>query len=334
MQNTEPFIQLGGTIDRILSDHPLIVNELTRLAQAGNPWFTEENVRLALQAIAEKMLRREKLEPWFAKYPYPADFKQKNVGIILAGNLPLVGFFDLLCVCVSGHNAYIKMSSKDRVLMQYVIRFLRQTDRPPVILPLTDSSPIDAMIATGSDNTNRYFRERYRHIPHLLRGSRTSIAVLTGRESEADLLGLSHDVFDHFGMGCRSVGKIFVPEGYEVEILFNALRKRNITHSGYRNAYRHHKAVLHMRGTNFRDGGFFTLRENEGFSEALPDLMYTRYQVLDEVREWIKLNDNTLQCVVTNSLTPPRHVGFGQAQWPELSDYPDGRDVMDFLRAI
>ena len=305
---------------------------LARAARADNPWFTEEGVRLALEAVAERMLAPEELDAWLAHYPQPADFRSKNVGIVMAGNIPLVGFFDLFCVCAAGHKAFVKLSSKDRVLMLFAVEALKKEGAD--IEPLTDNSTIDAVIATGSDNTNRYFRERYGAIPHLLRGSRTSVAVLTGRESGAELHGLSHDVFDHFGMGCRSVAKLFVPENYNFSMLFNTLKDRNITHSGYRNAHRHQKALLKMRGADFLDGGFFTLRESAGFSEALPDLVYTKYKTLDEVKEWIVLNDNALQCVVTTAFAPSRAVAFGQAQRPGLWDYPDGKDVMDFLRTI
>ena len=334
MYRTAPFIRLGHTIDNILTEHPAVFDELVRLARADNPWFTAESIRLALTAISKKMLRGNKLDQWLKDYPHPDDFQPKKVGIIMAGNIPLVGFLDLLCVCVSGHHAYVKTSSKDRTLMNYAVKALQHYDRSLVILPLPDESPLDAVIATGSDNTNRYFRNRYGNIPHLLRGSRTSLAVLTGEESTADLRGLSHDVFDYFGMGCRSVAKIFVPDGYDTNILAKALKERNITHPNYLNAYRHHKALLQMHGTAFTDGGFFTLRESDGFSEALPDLVYTPYQTLEKAQEWISVNDENLQCIVTTAFEHPRGVVFGEAQQPELWDYPDGKDVMAFLYTI
>ncbi len=326
MYNTEPFIRLAEAIET--AD----IAALARAAQAENPWFVEENVRGALTAIAEQMLRPAKLEAWLAKYPAPAAFVPKNVGIVMAGNIPLAGFFDLLCVCVAGHRPFVKPSSKDRVLMQFVIDALRSAGAD--IEESMDDTLLDAVIATGSDNTNRYFRARYGNIPRLLRGSRTSLAVLTGEESEDDLCGLAHDVFDHFGMGCRSVAKIFVPESCDPNVLVRALKKYGITHPGYLNAYRHQKATLCLRGTDFIDGGFFTLRPSEGFSEALPDLVYTTYRTLDEVKSWVSLNDSALQCVVTHAFDPPRRAAFGRAQWPELGDWPDGKDVMAFLLSL
>ena len=334
MYHTTPFIHLGRLIGSILRERPAVFGELVRLAQADNPWFTADSVRLALNAVTNQMLRPEKLEQWLEAYPYPAGFTAKNVGIVMAGNIPLVGFFDLLCVCTAGHRAYVKTSSKDRALMERVVRALRHADPSLVIRPLTDDSPLDAVIATGSNNTNRYFRSRYGAIPHLLRGNRTSIAVLTGRETTEDLSGLAHDVFDYFGMGCRNVSNIFVPKGYRIERLIKPLQERSISHPNYLHAYAHHKALLRMRGTEFIDGGFFTLRESAGFSEALPDLVYTPYETAGEVREWISHRTENLQCIVTHALDCDRKTGFGRAQHPELWDYPDGRDVMAFLRTI
>ena len=334
MYRTAPFIRLGETIDSILTEHPTVFDELVRQARIDNPWFTAGNIKLALTAISKKMLRREKLDRWLGSYLYRAGFKPKNVGIVMAGNIPMVGFFDLLCVCVAGHNAYVKTSSKDSVLMKYAAKALQATDRSLVIEPLKDNSPLDAVIATGSNNTNRYFKNRYGNIPHLLRGNRTSVAVLTGKETIAELRGLSHDVFDYFGMGCRNAAKIFVPQGYDLAELTKALRGRNITHPNYLSAYKHHKALLHMRGAEFIDGGFFTLRESDGFSEALPDLVYARYRSSEEAQEWIALNDENLQCVVTTAFDHRRKAAFGESQQPELWDYPDGQDVMAFLSKI
>ena len=334
MYRTAPFIRLGETIDSILTEHPILFDELVRQARTDNPWFTAGNVKLALTAILKKMLRREKLGRWLNAYPYPGDNNPKNVGIVMAGNIPMVGFFDLLCVCVAGHNAYVKTSSKDSVLMKYAVKALRAADRSLVIEPLEDGSPLDAVIATGSNNTNRYFKSRYGNIPRLLRGSRTSVAVLTGKETIAELGALSHDVFDYFGMGCRNTSKIFVPEGYDLAELTNALRERNITHPNYLSAYKHHRALLNMRRTEFIDGGFFTLRESSGFSEALPDLVYARYGSSEEAQEWIALHDESLQCVVTTAFDHRGKAGFGEAQQPELWDYPDGRDVMAFLNSL
>ena len=310
------------------------LGDLIRRAEAENPWFTEEGIQLAVTAISEKMLAPEKLGIWLKRYPYHPDFQPKNIGIIMAGNIPLVGFFDLLCVCIAGHHAYIKMSSKDRVLTQFVVDVLQQSEHPPVIVPLTDSSPLDAVIATGSDNTNRYFRAHYEKIPHLLRGSRTSIAVLTGDETEGDLRDLSHDIFDYFGMGCRSVAKIFVPADYDLEKLVGVLKKHNIKHSKYLSAHRNVNSLLRIRNINLYDGAFFTLHESADFPEALSDLVYTKYKTLDAVKEWISLNDSEIQCIVARNIDHPRRVDFGQAQWPELWDYPDGQDVMAFLSTI
>jgi len=334
MYRTAPFVRLGRIIETILSDRPAIFEELVRGARRDNPWFTAESVRLALQAISRNMLREDKLRGWLEGYPLPDGFTAKNVGIVMAGNIPLVGFFDQLCAAVCGHRVYVKTSSKDSSLMNRAIRTLLALDRSMEIISLEADSPLDAVIATGSDNTNRYFRSRYGNIPHLLRGSRISVAVLTGDESPAQLQGLTADVFDYFGMGCRSVSRFFVPEGYDTGILTAALGRRNVSHPKYRQAYAYHKALLQMRKVPFTDGGFFTLRESAELSEALPDLVFSRYRSPEEVREWTSVHDRQLQCVVGEAVDHPRRVDFGEAQHPELRDYPDGMDVMAFLTSL
>ncbi|MCD8186092.1 MAG: acyl-CoA reductase [Rikenellaceae bacterium] len=334
MYRTAPFIRLGRMIDSILPERPAVFDELVRLARSENPWFTADSIRLSLQAMSQKMLDREKLESWLERYPRPAHFEPRNVGIVMAGNIPLVGFLDLLCVCISGHRAYVKTSSKDTALMKRAIAALATADRSLTLLPLTEDSPLDAVIATGSDNTNRYFKRKYGSMPGLLRKNRTSIAVLGGEESPEELRGLTQDVFDYFGMGCRSVSRFFLPENYKIGELLHRLQERNVTHPNYRNAYRHQKAMLHMQSTDFLDGGFFTLREHSGFSEALPDLVFSRYRDPAEVEQWIEAHEDSIQCVVTRTIPHPRAVAFGMAQQPELWDYPDGKDVMAFLYSL
>lgn len=326
MYDITPFTRLSQAIETADA------GALARAARADNPWFTPEGVRLALDATAEQLLVPEKLRAWLARYPTPANFVPKNVGIVAAGNLPLVGFFDLLCVVAAGHRAWIKPSSKDRVLMGFVGGELRKSGVP--VEPLADDSPIEAVIATGSDNTNRYFRARWGGIPRLLRGSRTSVAVLAGDESAAELAGLARDVFDHLGMGCRSVSRFLVPAGYDLRPLVAALKAARTGHPGYLNAFRHHRALLRMRGTEFIDGGFFTLRPGDGAPEALPDLLYTPYDTLAEASAWLAAHDTGLQCVATRAVAHPRRADFGRAQRPALTDYPDGKDTMAFLLKV
>lgn len=211
-----------------------------------------------MAAIADDMLRRDRLETWLAPYPVPVAVPRR-VLVVMAGNIPLVGFFDLLCVLAAGHRCLVKPSAKDRVLTEYVVGMLRELD-PEVPVGFYDgSSPVDAVIATGSDNANRYFRTQYAGIPALLRGSRQSVAVLSGRETEAQLEGLADDIWAYSGLGCRRVSLLFVPEGYDLRLRMPAVNEK------YRNNYRQQKALLTMTGRPFRDLGSAVCRRRAGF---------------------------------------------------------------------
>ena len=225
----ELFSALGRRLADFGGDAP--TQEVAERACRANGWFTPADVRRAVAAIADDMLRRDRLETWLAPYPVPVAVPRR-VLVVMAGNIPLVGFFDLLCVLAAGHRCLVKPSAKDRVLTEYVVGMLRELD-PEVPVGFYDgSSPVDAVIATGSDNANRYFRTQYAGIPALLRGSRQSVAVLSGRETEAQLEGLADDIWAYSGLGCRSVSLLFVPEGYDLRLRMPAVNEK------YRNNYR------------------------------------------------------------------------------------------------
>ena len=233
----ELFSALGRRLADFGGDAP--TQEVAERACRANGWFTPADVRRAVAAIADGMLRRDRLETWLAPYPVPVAVPRR-VLVVMAGNIPLVGFFDLLCVLAAGHRCLVKPSAKDRVLTEYVVGMLRELD-PEVPVGFCDgSSPVDAVIATGSDNANRYFRTQYAGIPALLRGSRQSVAVLSGRETEAQLEGLADDIWAYSGLGCRSVSLLFVPEGYDLRLRMPAVNEK------YRNNYRQQKALLTM----------------------------------------------------------------------------------------
>ena len=293
-----------------------------------NGWFTPADIRRAVRAIACDMLQREKLEAWLADYPALPVAEPRRVLVVMAGNIPLVGFFDLLCVLAAGHRCLVKPSAKDRVLTEYVVGMLRELD-PEVPVGFYDgSSPVDAVIATGSDNANRYFRTQYAGIPALLRGSRQSVAVLSGRETEAQLEGLADDIWAYSGLGCRSVSLLFVPEGYDLRLRMPAVNEK------YRNNYRQQKALLTMTGRPFRDLGSAVAVEERAFPAALSRIACSRYKTLGEVEAWLAQHDAELQCVVSECVSHGRRTGFGRAQSPALTDYPDDRDVIAFLAAL
>ena len=321
----ELFSALGRRLADFGGDAP--TQEVAERACRANGWFTPADVRRAVAAIADDMLRRDRLETWLAPYPVPVAVPRR-VLVVMAGNIPLVGFFDLLCVLAAGHRCLVKPSAKDRVLTEYVVGMLRELD-PEVPVGFYDgSSPVDAVIATGSDNANRYFRAHYAGIPSLLRGSRQSVAVLSGRETPEQLAGLADDIWAYSGLGCRSVSLIFAPEGYEPALQIPPVNDK------YINNYRQQRALLEMQGRSFVDLGCAVAVEQCAFPAALSRIAYAHYATLDEVVAWLAGHDGELQCVVTGCLPHSRRAGFGCAQSPALTDYPDDRDVLAWLAAL
>ncbi len=322
------FAELGRCLESFGNDAVSI--RAIKEAHIQNGWFVESDMRRAVAAIASQMLVRNKLETWVKPYPIKTT-SARRILVVMAGNIPLVGFFDLLCTLIAGHQAWVKPSSKDRALMRYVVDLMREIDPEIPIVWCEESSTLqpDAVIATGSDNTNRYFRARYAGIPALLRGSRQSVAVLSGRESPEQLRGLSDDVFAYSGLGCRSVSLLFVPRGWKTR-----LQPPAQMNDKYRHNYLQTRAVLTMQGCAFHDLGAAVLVEERSFPHALSRIHYTEYDSLQEVKEWIDMHDSELQCVVTNVLQHSRRADFGQAQCPGLTDWPDDRDVLEFLTSL
>ena len=323
-----PMRQTIDTLCRLGERLQAIPEAVISQAVAENPWFTPTSILTAVEAIRHEMLEREKLETWLASYAVPVR-TPKRVLVIMAGNLPLVGFFDLLCVIVSGHHCLVKPSSKDRILMEHILHELHAID-PTLPITLYDgSTPPEAVIATGSDNTNRYFRARYGELPALLRGSRQSVAVLTGEESDKELRGLEQDIWMHHGLGCRNVSLLFLKRGTE----FPQIRPQ-ATHKKYRNNYLQTKALFQLTNQPFIDlDGAIAICQS-AFPKALSALSYTYYDTDAEVEKWLADHDRELQCVVARKIAHPRRVDFGQAQHPRLTDYPDAVDVVAFLERI
>lgn len=293
-----------------------------------NGWFSPAEVRRAVRALADDMLPREKLEAWLAAYPAVPVAVPRRVLVIMAGNIPLVGFFDLLCTVVSGHHCLIKPSAKDSCLTEYVVDLLRGIEPSVPVGYYDGSSSVDAVIATGSDNANRYFRTHYADIPSLLRGSRQSVAVLSGRETPQQLAGLADDIWAYSGLGCRSVSLLFLPEGYEPKLEMPSVNSK------YINNYRQSRALLTMQGLPFRDLGAAVAVEQRAFPAVLSRIAFSHYRTLEEVAAWLAEHDDELQCVVTECLPHSRRASFGCAQSPALTDYADDRDVIAWLAAL
>ncbi len=322
----EHAIELFSALGERLRDFGLNTETQQIIAEAcrANNWFSPREIRRAVEAITERMLRREVLEAWLSAYSVPVA-APRRILVIMAGNIPLVGFFDLLCVVAAGHRCVIKPSGKDTVLMQYIVETLRAID-PHVAIEFHDgSSAVDAVIATGSNNARRHFQARYAGIPALLRGHRQSVAVLSGRETPEQLAGLADDLWAYSGLGCRNVSRLFLPEGYRLRLPMPPMNPK------FRNDYLRTRALLTMTGQPFVDLGCAVAVEQDGFPTSLSRIAYTYYRDLSETEAWLAAHDDEIQCVVTEAVAHSRRARFGCAQSPALTDWPDDRDVMAWL---
>ena len=288
-------------------------------AVAENGWFTPKDILQAVDAIRSEMLDREHLTAWLSAYNRASS--PKRVAVIMAGNIPLVGLFDLLCVIAAGHTCCVKPSSKDRVLMRYIIGLLREIEPAIRIEEYVATDHYDMAIATGGDDANAYFRNHFATTRTLLRGSRHSIAILDGTESREELRRLYTDITSYSGLGCRSVSMLFVPRGYtlkfESQAAHNPKLRRNVQAM---------RATLTIEGVEYHDCGAFLMCKGEKFSNSLAVVTLREYDDIEEVRAWIKSNADGIQCVVSHHDIP-----FGRAQYPALTDYADGVDTMRFL---
>lgn len=315
-------------------------------ALADNSWFSEEEIRQAITALRVEMLDERKLRRWLNRYPALPTRTPHNILVVMAGNIPLVGFFDLLCVIASGNRCFVKPSSKDSALMQYVINQLLDIDSQTAVEIFDGQITPDAVIATGSDNAVRHFRAEYGQLPLLLRGSRSSVAILTGEEEGSEELSrLCDDIYMYSGLGCRNVSLIFVPDNYDIAPLANALQQHPKHNIGYLNNYRQRKALMQMNGVEHTDLGHSLLIEERAFPTSISQINIARYSSLTEVAEWLADHDEKIQCVACNDLKftqryaqtcQPllRAVPIGTTQTPALTDYPDAADVMEWLKNL
>ena len=288
-----------------------------------NPWFTRTDILRAIDAICSEMLDRTKLREWLAHYPTTST--ARRVAVIMAGNIPMVGLFDLVCVIAAGHECHIKPSSKDSVLMRYVVESLKAIDPNVAIYDYDPTEHYDMAIATGGDDANRYFREHFAQTRSLLRGSRHSIAVLDGTESTLELEGLTTDITAYSGLGCRSVAMLFIPRG-----TMPLLPHTEPINPKLRGTLRSTRALYTLQHRGFNDHGAYLSVYGEEFSKSLAMVTLREYDNLDEVRQWISTNAGHLQCIVSHADISGA-VPFGRGQYPTLWDYADGIDTMRFL---
>lgn len=310
-------------------------------AQAYNPWFTPDFCRMAFENIASLWLTSTSLINWVDLYPseYFQQIKPKRVAVIMAGNVPLVGFHDLLCVLMSGHHIICKLSSKDGGLMQAVTDLLLEIEpRFSDSISFTDDkiTDFDAVIATGSSNTARYFEFYFGKYHNIIRKNRNSIAVLSGNESNEQLEMLADDIFTYFGLGCRNVSKIFIPNGYNVTQLFQAFSKYEQLrdHNKYANNYEYHRAVYLMNQVQHLDNGFAILKHDYTLGSPVSVIFYEYFDNIDFVKSYIELNNDAIQCVISANGTIPGAIDFGDSQKPTLQSYADGIDTIKFLNSF
>lgn len=304
-----------------------------------NPWFTDEAVRLALSGIA-KMLRAEVLEKWLKAYTWPdRQGKGLNIGLVLAGNIPLVGFHDLLCVLITGNRALVKTSGKDDRLIRRIAGILSDIN-PAVanrICFIEDRlTACDAVIATGSNNSARYFEYYFRNMPHIIRKNRNSVAVLSGTETDQELELLGHDIFDYFGLGCRNVTKLYIPIDYELKNLLGVLDRfvGLAHHHKYANNVDYHRALYLMNQDQILDNGVLLLKEDRAIASPPGVVFYERYTEIEKVKKVLKSRAEEIQCCI--SLHPAVEGGLkpGDSQVPMPWDYADGIDTMNFLSRL
>ena len=326
------FVALGHRLASLSPDE--LATQAAR-ARNQNAWFDLPNVRAAVAGIAH-LLAEEPLRHWAARYP-PEPATVRQVGVVMAGNIPMVGFHDLLCVLMSGHVLLAKLSADDTVLMSWLMEELLTLEPrfASFIQVLPRLNAADAFIATGSDNTARYFEYYFGKRPHLIRRNRSSVAVLTGLETSPELALLAPDIFQYYGLGCRNVSRLFVPEGYNFVPLLDALQigEGVLNHHKYQNNYDYNKSILLVNAVHHYDTGFLLLTRNAALVSPISVLHYTEYA--SEIALADQLTDVAAQtqCVVSAGGRFAGSIAFGRAQRPGVNEYADRIDTMAFLAA-
>jgi hypothetical protein len=342
-EHIEAFSELGKFLEQFFNDSNTKDDEFSqRLAteiEAAvhyNGWFTKNNVRFSLQQW-QLALTEDNLSAWLKNYDI--NTKAPNtIGLILAGNVPLVGFHDVLSVLVTGHNVLIKYSSNDQRLLPLLLEKLKAINNKyndRIKTAKDQLKGFDAVIATGSNNTSRYFNYYFKNVPSIIRKNRHSVAILTGEESPEQIQLLANDIFRYYGLGCRNVSKLLVPEGYNFNTFFENIMNWSevINDNKYANNYDYNKAVYLMSGANMLDNNFVLLKDDKGFSSPIGVLFQDSYKNLEELEEILAEEKDNLQCVVSNNLQP-HHIYFGETQHPKLWDYADNIDTVEFLLKV
>jgi hypothetical protein len=310
--------------------------ELIELSQSHNGWFTPEQVYFAINSWAIA-LKEDNLNQWLSHYELNS-VQPKNVALVLAGNIPLVGLHDFISVVIAGHRALIKTSSNDQHLIKFIANYLT-TCNPELkdYIHFTEGKleNFDAVIATGSNNTARYFEYYFQNKPSIIRKNRNSVAILTGHESTEDLIKLGEDIFRYFGLGCRNVSKLFVPKDYDFQPFFQAIYnyKDVVFYEKYANNYDYNKAVFLMSNFKLLDNEFLTLKEDTSYASPISSVFYEYYEDITTLQQRLEKDHEQIQCIVTKAEVP-NSIPFGLTQKPKLWDYADNVDTLAFLSQI
>lgn len=320
----------GSSAPGELNDDLSALTEIVDHLHYYNPWFTKSSVSHALESWS-RSLTKSNLHDWIETYTIE-NLTPKKVGVIMAGNIPLVGFHDAICVLLSGHTLYAKLSSKDDQLMRFVLNYLsRDKVFENRINNVEKMRGIDALIATGSGNSSRYFEHYFKNQKKIIRKNRTSVAVIENNTSDESLRKLGDDVFSHFGLGCRNVTKIYLPKGFDLDRIFGAFYDfRDIVHHNkYGNNYDYNKAVYLLNNIKLLENGFLLLKEDEGIHSPIGVLFYEHYESVEKLELELMDMQSKLQCIVGE--VSFANTEFGKSQQPTLKDYADGVDTIKFL---
>ncbi|MFC0605746.1 acyl-CoA reductase [Winogradskyella pulchriflava] len=348
-QRINAFAKLGQFLsqfknDNIIKDESVIANDLffdgfkhqIKLAKEHNGWFTQNNIFFSLESWSNS-LTNNNLNQWTSKYNFNIK-NPKTIAIIMAGNIPLVGFHDFLCVLISGHNVLVKQSSNDKHLLPFLAKYMEIVEpefKGKISFTEEKLENFDAVIATGSDNTARYFEYYFKDKPSIIRKNRNSVAILTGNESAEQLEALSEDIFRYYGLGCRNVSKLFVPKDYNFDAFFNAIYKWHpiINEAKYANNYDYNKAVYLMSEFDMLENGFMMVKEDESYASPIATLFYEYYESIEDLQKKLQIDSDKIQCIVAHGFSN-NEIKFGETQKPQLWDYADNVDTVEFLLKI
>ena len=328
--------ELGIYISRILNNKSQsTLDNLSTSILDNNRWFDQKSIAYSLRAWSE-ILKKDFIKKWLYKYQISSFKKKKTIALILPGNIPLVGFHDILCIWILGYKGLIKLSSKDNVSIPFLTNYLEKKSKVKSFT-YTDSiiKNFDAVIATGSNNSSIYFQYYFNKYPNIIRKNRTSIAVLDGNETEIDLKNLGKDILLYFGLGCRNVSKIYIPKGFDLNKVFKGLEPFSyiIKNSKYANNYDYNKSIFLINQDKFLDNGFFILKESSKIYSPISCAFYEYYDNKKDLNNKLHNIKNDLQCIVSKSIIIKGTL-FGSSQNPSLDDYADNLDTIEFLMNI